>query len=114
MSDLISKSVLYKKIAKLEDLARDRVLDTPTNSPCYMRYVAQVNERTNFKHIIADEPTIEAEPVRYGEWVDNGERDKHGVPKPFAISCSICGSSAGTYWMKYCPHCGAKMRGDQL
>ena len=50
----------------------------------------------------------DAEPVT-GEWVDSGERDKHGVPKPFAISCSICGSSAGTRWMKYCPNCGANM-----
>lgn len=66
MSELISKGALYKKIAEMEDLARKRVLDTPTNSPCYMRYVAQLNERTAFKHMIADEPTIEALPIPDG------------------------------------------------
>ena len=47
-----------------------------------------------------------------GKWVDNGERDILGVPTPFAISCSECGSSAGAKWNKYCPNCGAKMDGD--
>ena len=63
MSDLISRSALYAEIAEKEELARKRVLDTPTNSPCYMRYVAQLNERTAFKHMVADTPTIEAVPV---------------------------------------------------
>lgn len=49
---------------------------------------------------------------KQGEWIDNGERDIRGVPKPFAISCSICGSSAGTSWMNYCPNCGARMKGE--
>lgn len=55
MSDLISRSAIYNKLIELETLARDRVLDTPTNSPCYQRYVAQLNERTALKHLIADE-----------------------------------------------------------
>lgn len=64
MSDLISRSALYKKIAELEDLARQRVLDTPTNNPCYLQYVAQLNERTAFKHRVADAPAVEVEVVR--------------------------------------------------
>lgn len=55
--DLISRSAVYNKLLELEELARNRVLDTPTNSPCYQRYVAQLNERTALKHLIADEPT---------------------------------------------------------
>lgn len=51
----------------------------------------------------------DVQAVVHGEWLDNGDRDSNGVPKPFAISCSACGSSAGTDWMKYCPNCGAKM-----
>lgn len=58
---------------------------------------------------IDNAPTVEAAPVVHGKWLDNGERDKNGVTKPFAISCSVCGSSAGTNWHKYCPLCGAKM-----
>lgn len=52
--DLISRSEVYNRLLELEELARNRVLDTPTNSPCYMRYVAQLNERTALKHLIAD------------------------------------------------------------
>ena len=54
MGDLISRSDLYNKLVELETLARNRVLDTPTNSPCYQRYVSQVNERTMFKELVAD------------------------------------------------------------
>lgn len=57
MSDLISRSALYNKIKELENLALERVLDTPTNNPCYQRYVAQMNERTLFKQMVIDEPT---------------------------------------------------------
>lgn len=103
MSKLISKGALYKKIAEMEEVARKRVLDTPTNSPCYMRYVAQLNERTAFKHMIADEPTIEAEPVVHGRWI----LDEYGNPH-----CSVCEhvQDAPT---NYCSECGADMRGDQ-
>ena len=55
-NDLISRSAIYNKIAELEELARSRVLDTPTNSPCYQRYIAQLHERTALKHLIANEP----------------------------------------------------------
>lgn len=51
--------------------------------------------------------------VRHGYWVDNGERNRDGTLKPFTISCSVCGSSAGHSWMKYCPNCGADMRGEK-
>lgn len=49
MTDLIDRAELYKHIAELEELARNRVCDTPSNSPAYMRYVAQLNERTYLK-----------------------------------------------------------------
>lgn len=59
MTDLIDRAELYKHIAELEELARNRVCDTPSNSPAYMRYVAQLNERTYLKHKVADAPTID-------------------------------------------------------
>jgi len=49
---------LYADMSELEELARQRVIDTPSNSPCYMRYVAQLNERTSFKEMLYDAPTI--------------------------------------------------------
>ena len=63
MNDLISRKYLYDKMLEKEELARQRVLDTPTHSPAYLRYVAQLNERTALKHEIADAPTVEAVPV---------------------------------------------------
>ena len=61
--EYIDKSALYEKIAQLEKLARNRYLETPSNSPCYSRYMTQLNERTYFKHIIADFPAADVEPV---------------------------------------------------
>ena len=58
--------------------------------------------------VLSNEPTIEAEPVRYGEWILwDGKYDAG-----YCI-CSRCKRPAGvveaaeTY--KYCPFCGAKM-----
>ena len=38
MDKLISANKLYNKVAELEELARDRVLDTPSTSPAYPRW----------------------------------------------------------------------------
>ena len=109
MSDLISRNYLYEKIAKYEELARDRVLDTPSLSPFYPRYVAQLNERTALKHEIMDAPTVEAKEVVHGKWVMRGGR----------LYCSNCGNRAllekdrddwyGYVASDFCPHCGADM-----
>lgn len=55
---------------------------------------------------IEESPTIEAEPVRHGEWLATSWRTK----------CSLCGFAGSIYDQpvnpfKYCPHCGAKMDG---
>ena len=56
--DLKDFQKIYADITEIEELARQRVIDTPTNSPCYMRYVSQLNERTAFKEMLFDAPTI--------------------------------------------------------
>lgn len=43
---------IYADMTEKVELARQRVIDTPTNSPCYMRYVAQLNERTAFQKML--------------------------------------------------------------
>ena len=63
--DLISKDSLYNKMVEKEELALNRVNDTPTMigdkiNPTYTRYVAQLNERTTFKHMIFDEEEVKA------------------------------------------------------
>lgn len=52
-----------------------------------------------------DLPTIEVEPVKYGEWV-YGEFD---IPH-----CSECGKEIMPCNIsRYCPNCGAKMNGGE-
>lgn len=58
--ELIDKAALYNKIAELEELARNRVVDTPTSSPAYQRYSTQLTERTALKHLIADTAAVDA------------------------------------------------------
>ena len=63
---LIDANALYAKLQEHEELARKRVWDTvstlpfPNNlNPAYTRYLAQLDERTALKHMVADAPTIE-------------------------------------------------------
>ena len=53
---------------------------------------------------------VEAEPVRHG-YLENA----NGRPKAYIRKCSVCGKESyfcgkGCSY-KYCPNCGAKMRG---
>lgn len=97
--EYLDKAELYETIAELEDLARQRVLDTPSNSPAYPRYLAQLQERTNLKHKIYDMPTADVAPVRHGRWIDKGS---------LSCRCSECGCKS-TEESPYCHTCGAKM-----
>ena len=57
------------------------------------------------EQLIYSAPTIDAAPVRRGEWVDNG------IPESMLSACSVCGFPCGAYTFNYCPNCGADMRG---
>lgn len=52
--------------------------------------------------------TIEAEPVRHGRWIEDGEIC--GIDK---YKCSLCGGEVGGLLdnTKYCCFCGARMDG---
>lgn len=70
MGRLIDADLLYKAMQDAEELARRRVRDTestlpyPTNlNPAYTRYLAQMDERTKAKEMVADAPTVDAVPV---------------------------------------------------
>jgi rubrerythrin len=104
MSRLIDADEIYKKIIQAEDLARDRVISTENMigdrvNPMFTRYCAQLDEQSAFKYMIADAPTVEAEPVRHGKW----------TVTPVYIKCSECGESFMLIPQKYCPNCGARM-----
>lgn len=72
MGRLIDGDALYKAMQDAEELAMQRVLDTestltlpyPNNlNPAYIRYLAQLNERTKAKEMVADAPTVDAVEV---------------------------------------------------
>lgn len=78
---LIDADILYMEMQDAEELARRRVRDTestlpyPTNlNPAYTRYLAQMDERTKAKEMVADAPTVDAVPVvrckdcRFSDW----------------------------------------------
>ena len=53
--------------------------------------------------VIDAAPTIDAEPVRHGKWID-----KSGGIEGAWNHCSVCGERAIELY-DYCPNCGAKM-----
>ena len=105
MDEYIKKNALYEKIAQLEEFSRDRYLETPSDSPCRPRYMAELVERTYFKRIIADFPAEDVAPVRHGRWETNSDR-------PDSLICSVC-KCGFDMWKhdphNFCPNCGAKM-----
>lgn len=101
---MIDADKIYKKIIQAEDLAMDRVANTNATigyriNPMYIRYCAQLDERTAFKFMIIDAPTVDAMPVKHGKWT---------VTSTY-IKCSECGESFMLIPQKYCPNCGARM-----
>ena len=105
MDEYINKNVLYKIIAQLEELARNRYLDTP--SLYYPMYMTQLNERTYFKHIIQFFPAADVVPVRHGRLIEKQEKDTF-AGYLYSYECSECGRVKQRK-EPYCPNCGAKM-----
>ena len=57
-------------------------------------------------NVIQSAPTVDAEPVRHGEWIfDNGV--------DYCYKCSECKAAKPPHYItdNYCPNCGAKMEG---
>lgn len=112
MSDLISRSALIEHIK-----------DVPTwlvHDKNPRKYPVGMYDPEDIISSIENAPTIEAEPVRYGEWIEANDGTHF---------CSECGSDAQYTWddidrnfinsandvpdriSNYCPNCGAKMKG---
>lgn len=69
---------------------------------CWIRYKV-------FENCLADTPTIDAEEIRYGEWMPIIEANEFGEAYQSGIYCSECGETLGCE-ANFCPNCGAKMR----
>ncbi len=67
-----------------------------------------------FKTIIDQQPTVDAEPVRHGKWIDEGYYADYTDVS--AWRCSECGWHMIGYdyeLFRYCPSCGANMEGEK-
>ena len=60
------------------------------------------------RDIIDETPTVDAMPVRHGEWLPIIEVNECGEPYQSGVYCSECGETS-IYEPNYCPHCGARM-----
>lgn len=128
--EYIERETLLKRIVSLEQLARKRVYDTPTNSPCYERYVAQMQDRQQMLSIIKAVPAANVVEVRRSriKWVNRpiaaqyatvtdefGEKHYgkvHEIIEHNPVGyCEECGKRLDDTFMKFCPNCGAKMEG---
>ena len=58
--------------------------------------------------VLDDAPTVDAEPVRHGKWINCGTYDQG---YQVTLECGCCGEAVNGYVhdYKYCPYCGAKM-----
>ena len=68
--------------------------------------------RDEFVEFIKKQPTIEAEPVKHGRWID-AYPDIEPNPMFMYGICSECGFEQGiSKYLNYCPNCGAKMKSE--
>lgn len=61
---------------------------------------------------IDKQPTIEAEPVRHGRWINVGEETMHDGWTYRKHKCSECGFLT-VEAINFCPKCGARMDGKE-
>lgn len=57
---------------------------------------------------------LEKQMPKRGEWIEKWRFKTDGTPfhKIGDMECSVChGDMLGRYYSKYCPHCGALLRG---
>lgn len=62
----------------------------------------------NYERIIKEQPTIEAEPVRHGYWIE-----RYGVHEGKYYKCSACNYNCSHTKENYCSYCGAKMDAER-
>jgi hypothetical protein len=90
-----------------------RLIDADALKERAIRLVTVKYPNTYFKGVgtreIDKAPTIEAEPVRHGEWIDTGIEEFGLIYSGY--KCSQCGFILYGNQTKYCPNCGAKMDG---
>lgn len=63
--------------------------------------------------LIDNTPTVEAEPVKHGRWLNRIQKDGTTIGQHNVKYCSECGYVIFTKVDNYCPSCGTRMDGDK-
>ena len=118
MNDLISRQAA---IDVLNVLCQEHRYKIPGKGETYSQYNEAWQDALDraegaIFNLPSAQPAVDAEPVRYGHWIEHHE--------PFTWmgysywSCSECGFECGyekdiRFRTNYCPNCGADMRGEK-
>lgn len=62
---------------------------------------------------LGDIPTIEAEPVKHGEWVWDSDNDRYVCSRCNKEPSGDCNGGCVSHLSDYCPNCGARMDGGE-
>lgn len=92
-------------MARLIDAEHLKKRATDTTGDCWDNYGQGT---ADFLEYIDKEPTVDAEPVRHGHWINHFD---DLFPEESTQECSVChAEQMGTMLNdNYCPNCGAKM-----
>ena len=102
MMELIDKQETLKKMCELCGYCEKFEESMRKTHPYF------VADKCNVYKFLAKQPTVEAEPVRHGRWIDGASRGS------YSIYCSYCGSHKETICpSEYCPTCGARMDAEK-
>ena len=120
MSELVDKDAFLKQERKWYCEDCDRRKGVKNGRKCFVYEIGEVPCRACDVDDVLDDlecfETIDAVPVRHGEWVEENRR-----PRSMQFVCSVCHRTAydpqptrDKAWRKrcryaYCPNCGARM-----
>lgn len=99
MARLIDADALIEHCKSIVSVAWNNLVAPISWSQAYQEFISELE----------DAPTIDAEPVRHGEWTDTGIEELDLIYSGY--KCSQCGFILCGDHTKYCPGCGAKMDG---
>ena len=87
-----------------------RLIDADELKSDFLREAERpINERPCVMDIIDNAPTIDAEPVRHGQWEEKFDSLMCSECKAVFKDEIIYTGDFGRYYIPYCPNCGAKM-----
>lgn len=101
MSELIDRQATLKKMCELCGNRCEK----------FEKAMQTTHLCSNYR-FLSEQPTIEAEPVRHGQWSEIYCYTEHGVSMA-DYECTNCGAEISKQrddTPKYCEHCGAVMR----